>query len=83
VATGLNNLAALLSDANRLAEAEPLYRQALRILAEFWHRTGHKHAHFSAVVDNYAGLLTTMGLSENEILARVRSAIEHEPEEST
>jgi len=34
VARGLNNLALLLSATNRLTEAEPLYRQVLRILAE-------------------------------------------------
>ncbi len=31
MATGLNNLASLLQDTNRLAEAEPLYRRALAI----------------------------------------------------
>ena len=31
VATDLNNLALLLQDTNRLAEAEPLYRRALAI----------------------------------------------------
>jgi hypothetical protein len=31
VARGLNNLALLLSDTNRLAEAEPLLRRALAI----------------------------------------------------
>ena len=78
----LNNLAVLLRATNRLAEAEPLYRQVLRILAEFGHRTGHEHPHFRTAINNYAGLLSAMGLSEDAIAARVRSAIEGEPEES-
>ena len=79
---GLNNLAGLLSATNRLAEAEPLFRQVLRILAEFGHRTGHEHPHFRTAIDNYAGLISAMGLSQDAIAARVRSAIEGEPEES-
>jgi tetratricopeptide (TPR) repeat protein len=79
VATGLNNLASLLYNTNRLAEAEPLSRRHLRILAEFGHRTGHEHPHFRTAINNYAGLLSSMGLSEAEILARLRSATESEP----
>jgi hypothetical protein len=82
VATDLNNLAGLLRATNRVAEAEPLYRQPLRILAEFGHRTGHEHPHFRTVINNYAGLISAMGLSQDAIAARVRSAIEGEPEES-
>jgi tetratricopeptide (TPR) repeat protein len=82
VARGLNNLAELLRATNRLAEAEPLYRQVLRILAEFGHRTGHEHPHFRTAIDNYVALLSAMGLSQDAIAARVRSAIEGEPEES-
>ena len=82
MAIGLNNLAVLLRATNRLAEAEPLYRQVLQIFAEFRHRTGHEHPHFRTVINNYAGLLSAMGLSEAEILARLRSAIESEPKES-
>jgi tetratricopeptide (TPR) repeat protein len=52
VATNLNNLAELLRATNRLAEAEPLYRQGLRILVEFGHRTGHEHPRFRTVIDN-------------------------------
>jgi tetratricopeptide (TPR) repeat protein len=81
VARDLNNLAGLLRATNRLAEAEPLYRQVLRILAEFGHRTGHEHPHFTAI-NNYAGLISAMGLSQDAIAARVRSAIEGEPQES-
>jgi hypothetical protein len=43
VATGLDNLAGLLSATNRLAEAEPLFWQVLRILTEFRHHTGLPH----------------------------------------
>ena len=82
VATGLNNLAELLSATNRLAEAEPLFRKVLRILAEFGHRTGYEYPHFRTAIDNYAGLISAMGLSQHAIAARVRSAIEGEPEES-
>src|SRR5271166_3158485 len=80
VAIRLNNLAELLRATNRLAEAEPLYRQVLRILAEFGHRTGHEHPHFRTAINNYAGLISAMGLSQDAIAARVRSAIEGEPE---
>ena len=69
----------LLSDTNRLAEAEPLSRRHLRILAEFGHRTGGEHPHFRTAINNYSYLLSAMGLSEAEIGARVRSAIEGEP----
>jgi tetratricopeptide (TPR) repeat protein len=82
VARDLNNLASLLSATNRLVEAEPLYRQVLRILAEFSHRTGHEHSHFRTAINNYARLLTAISLSQDAIAARVRSAIEGEPEES-
>ena len=82
VAISLNNLAALLRDTDRLAEAEPLSRRHLRIFAEFGHRTGYVHPHFHAATNNYADLLSAMGLSQDAIAARVRSAIESEPEES-
>ncbi len=82
VAIRLSNLAELLRAANRPAEAEPLYRQVLQILAKFGHRTGHEHPHFRTAIDNYAELISAMGLSEDAIAARIRSAIESEPEES-
>ena len=82
MAIRLNNLGGLLSATNRLAEAEPFLRQVLRILAEFGHRTGHEHPHFRTAIDNYAVLLSAMGLSQGAIAARVRSAIEGEPGES-
>ena len=82
VAIDLNNLARLLSDTNRPAEAEPFSRRHLRIFAEFAHRTGYVHRHFQAAINNYFYLLSAMGLSQDAIAARVRSAIEGEPEES-
>ena len=82
MATVFNNLAGLLHATNRLAEAEPLFRQVLRILAEFGHRTGHEHPHFRTAITNYTGLISAMGLSQDAIAARVRSAIEGGPEES-
>jgi tetratricopeptide (TPR) repeat protein len=81
VATSLNNLAWLLRDTNRLAEAEPLFGKALQILADFGHRTGHEHAHFRTAIDNYTELISAISLSQDEILARLRSAIESEPDE--
>ena len=62
--------------------AEPLYRRSLKIFVAFSHRTGHEHPHFCTVINNYAGLISAMGLNQDAILARVRSAIEGEPEES-
>ena len=82
MAASLNNLASLLSATNRLAEAEPLSRRHLRIFAEFGHRTGHEHPHFRRAINNYTGLISAMGLSQDAIAARVRSAIEGEPQES-
>jgi hypothetical protein len=82
VATDLNNLALLLSNTNRLAEAEPLSWRHLRIFAKFGSRMGHEHPHFRKAINNYAGLLSEMGLSQDAIAARVRSAIEGEPKKS-
>jgi len=41
------------------------------------------HPHFHAAIDNYADLLSAMGLNEDAIAARLRSAIECEPDEPT
>jgi tetratricopeptide (TPR) repeat protein len=78
----LNNYAELLRATNRPAQAELLYRRALRVFAAFARHTGHEHAHFRTTIDNYAGLISAMGLSQGAIAARVRSAIEGESEES-
>jgi hypothetical protein len=78
--TSMINLAGTLY-AQGDAKAESLHRQVLRILAEFGHRAD-EHPHFRTAINNYAVLLSSMGLSEAEILARLRSAIESEPKES-
>src|SRR5271166_4900942 len=82
VAIRLNNLATLLYATNRHAEAEPLLRRALRIYGQFNHRTGHEHPQFRTAIENYVALLTAMGLRQDAIAARVRSAIAGESEES-
>jgi len=76
VAIDLNNLARLLSHMNRLVEAEPLSQRHLRIFAELGRRTGHEHPLFRKATNNYVELMRAMGLSEDEIQARLRSAIE-------
>ena len=54
----------------------------MQIFAEFGCRTGSEHPHFRTVINNYATMLSAMGLSEAEILVRLRSAIECEPDDS-
>jgi hypothetical protein len=67
VAIGLNNLARLLQDTNRLVEGEPLMRRHLEIFLAFTRSTGHEHPHLQAAFGNYHALLTEMGRSEAEI----------------
>ena len=69
VARDLNNLAALLGDAGRPAEAEPLMRRVLAILTDFERRTGHSHPRREAAARYYARLLRAMGKSEAETRA--------------
>ena len=71
VATGLNNLAALYQATNRLSDAEPLMERHLVIFLQFTRQTGHPHPHLKDAVNNYAGLLTKMGYSKDEITARL------------
>ena len=68
MAIGLNNLAELLRDTNRLAEAEPLYRRALAIdEASF----GPDHPEVARGLNNLALLLkATNRLSNAEPLSR-------------
>jgi len=54
VATALNNLAALLQDTNRLAEAEPLMRRALAIDQQSY---GAEHPNVATALNNLATLL--------------------------
>ena len=73
MATGLNNLAELLSDTNRLAEAEPLYRRALAITERSF---GLEHPNVARGLNNLAGLLSdTNRLAEAEPLYRRALAI--------
>ncbi len=54
MATGLNNLAQLLQDTNRLAEAEPLMRRALAIDETSY---GPDHPNVAIRLNNLATLL--------------------------
>jgi hypothetical protein len=64
VATDLNNLAQLLQDTNRLAEAEPLMRRALAIDE---HSFGNQHPKVAIRLNNLALLLqATNRLTEAE-----------------
>jgi tetratricopeptide (TPR) repeat protein len=68
VARDLNNLARLLQDTNRPAEAEPLYRRALAINENSY---GRDHPDVAANLHNLAFLLrATNRLSEAEPLVR-------------
>jgi hypothetical protein len=69
VAIRLNNLAALLQDTNRMAEAEPLMRRHLEIFLRATQASGHPHPDLSAAVGNYTDLLAAMGMPEGEIRA--------------
>ncbi len=73
VAIHLNNLATLLQDTNRLSEAEPLMRRAFAIFAA---SLGNQHPNTQTVAENYRVLLQAMGLSEDEIAERVRTAMQ-------
>ena len=61
VATGLNNLAALLCATNRAAEAEPLSRRSVEILLQLQQQTGQEHPHFRALPGNYRRILESRG----------------------
>ncbi len=71
-AIALNNLAQLLNDTNRLAEAELLYR---RILADIEQAFGREHPNVAAGLNNLAELLrATNRLAEAELLYRRASS---------
>lgn len=72
VARDLNNLAQLLGDTNRLAEAEPLTRRALAIAVDLKRRTGHGHPNFDLYYQNYRDVLSEMNLPHGEIEQRLR-----------
>ena len=67
----MNNLAGLLQATDRLAEAEPLRRRVVEILLGVTRETGHEHPDLRLTINNYAGLLAAMGLSEEEIKKRL------------
>ena len=73
MATDLNNLAGLLEDKNRLAEAEPLYRRALAIDEASY---GPDHPQVARDLNNLAGLLKAKNrIDEAEPLFRRALAI--------
>jgi tetratricopeptide (TPR) repeat protein len=72
VAVRLNNLASLLQATNRIAEAEPLMRRHLEIFLNFTRSTGHTHPRLETAIGNYTTLLEEMGMSEDQIRARLR-----------
>ena len=67
VAIHINNLAQLLRDTNRLAEAEPLMRRVVQILVAFTRATGHPHSYLDMAFGNYGALLKASGWSEAKI----------------
>ena len=76
VAIDLNNLAVLLRATNRLAEAEPLWRRAVRIVTEFQRETGHEHPNYRVFLANYQVALTEMGTTPEQIEQRLRELAE-------
>ena len=73
VATALNNLALLLQATNRLSEAEPLSWRMVSIFVGFGKATGHEHPHMQAALRNYIGILTQMGMSEQEAISKIQA----------
>ncbi len=71
--TDLNNLALLLQDTDRLAEAEPLMRRGLII---FVRSLGTEHPSSRTVKGNYIGLLQAMGRTEDEITGDFASLLQ-------
>jgi tetratricopeptide (TPR) repeat protein len=73
-ADSLNNLAGLLRDTNRMAEAEPLYRRALTIDEKSF---GPEHPNVATGLNNLAGLISdTNRMAEAEPLYRRALAID-------
>ena len=73
VARDLNNLALLLEATNRLSEAEPLSWRSVSIFLGFGKATGHEHPYMQAVLLNYIGILTQMGMSEQEAISKIQA----------
>jgi tetratricopeptide (TPR) repeat protein len=72
VARDLNNLAVLLQIGDRLAEAESLWRRALSIFAR---SSGISDPESQDAGGCYMGVLKALGVPEEEIVERVRSAV--------
>jgi hypothetical protein len=73
-ATAFNNLAQLLHDTNRLAEAEPLMRRCIQITEQFRASTGHAHPKSDLRNENYRLILTKLGVEKADIDARLDAA---------
>ena len=73
VAIRLNNLALLLQATNRLSEAEPLSWRMVSIFVGFGKATGHEHPYMQAALRNYIGILTQMGMSEQEAFSKIQA----------
>jgi tetratricopeptide (TPR) repeat protein len=71
VARDLYNLSRLLKDANRLDDAEPLMRRAVKIYVKFTHDTGHPHQRLQQVINSYGNLLIQMGRSQAQAAAQL------------
>lgn len=71
VASALNNLAELLRATNRLREAEPLMRRTVVIFLDFTRHAGHPHPHLNYILNNYRELLLQMGLSQQQVVAKL------------
>jgi hypothetical protein len=71
----VNNLAGLLCMTNRLAEAEPLLRRALKILLEFAAQTGHEHSFFQGALANFFGFIRAAGRDEAQARAEIAALL--------
>ena len=76
VAFNLNNLATLLKATNRLADAEPFVRRAVKIILKSGKGTGHGHPHMWHFLENYYDLLLAMGTSQSGIEAKLREVLD-------
>ena len=68
----LNNLAGLLCEKGDLAGAEPLFLRAVVGLIAASRAVGQPHPHLRDAVDNYVYLLAQTGMTQPQILAKLR-----------
>ena len=61
VATSLNNLAHLYYSQDRYTEAEPLYREAIKIATQV---LGDNHPHTQTIMENYKTMLSQLRQAE-------------------